>query len=231
MLNGPARVVLVTGASKGVGAEVARRFARADTHVLVHHRDDPEGAAAVAAAIRREGGHATPMAADIADDAEATAMIAAIRSRFGRLDTVVLHACGARLGADPGWAMRLNRDAQRRLASLAIPLMPSGGRIVFVTSHQAHFFPHKGVPKGYATVAASKRAGETALHAMRPAFDRAGIRFSVVSGEMVDAGVAGSGGRDSAPTVDEFAAGIVAAATTRAPGIVYIGGPKYSMAA
>ena len=32
---------------------------------------------------------------------------------------------------------------------MAVPLMPVGGRIVFVTSHQAHFFPHKAVPMGY----------------------------------------------------------------------------------
>jgi NAD(P)-dependent dehydrogenase (short-subunit alcohol dehydrogenase family) len=82
--------------------------------------------------------------------------------------------------------MRLNRDAQRRLARMAVPLMPVGGRIVFVTCHQAHFFPHKAVPKGYTAIAASKRAGETALHAMRSEFQRAGVHLTVVSGEMVD---------------------------------------------
>jgi NAD(P)-dependent dehydrogenase (short-subunit alcohol dehydrogenase family) len=88
--------------------------------------------------------------------------------------------------------MRLNRDAQRRLARMAVPLMPVGGRIVFVTSHQAHFFPHKAVPKGYTAIAASKRAGETALHAMRSEFRRAGVHLTVVSGEMVDGTFAGT---------------------------------------
>ncbi len=87
-------------------------------------------------------------------------MIAEIGERFGRLDMLVLNASGGlEQGADSGYAMRLNRDAQRRLVELALPLMPTGARIVFVTSHQAHFYPHKAVPKGYAPIALSKRAG------------------------------------------------------------------------
>ena len=110
-------------------------------------------------------------------------MMDSIETRFGRLDALVLNASGGlEMGADPGYAMRLNRDAQRRLAQLAVPLMPVDGRIVFVTSHQAHFFPNKAVPKGYSAVAASKRAGETALYAMRSVFSRAGVRLTVVSG-------------------------------------------------
>ncbi len=71
---------------------------------------------------------------------------------------------------------------------MAVPLMPAGGRIVFVTSHQAHFFPHKAVPKGYTAVAAIKRAGEATLNAMRPELHRAGVHFTVVSGDMIDDG-------------------------------------------
>jgi NAD(P)-dependent dehydrogenase (short-subunit alcohol dehydrogenase family) len=115
-------------------------------------------------------------------------MIESIAARFGRLDTLILNASGGlELGADPGYAMRLNRDAQRRLALLATPLIPAGGRIVFVTSHQAHFFPHKAVPKGQTAVAASRWAGETALYAMRSEFRRAGVHLTVVSGDMIDA--------------------------------------------
>ena len=69
---------------------------------------------------------------------------------FGRLDVLVLNASGGlERGADPGYAMRLNCDAQVRLARLALPLMPPGGRIVFVTSHQAHFHGRKPVPADY----------------------------------------------------------------------------------
>jgi NAD(P)-dependent dehydrogenase (short-subunit alcohol dehydrogenase family) len=215
----PSRIILVTGASRGIGAEVARQLADPDTHVVVNYREKATAANAIVAAIRAAGGRASTLAADISDDVEATAMIDAIADRFGRLDTLILSASGGlESGAAPGYAMRLNRDAQRRLVQLAMPLMPAGGRIVYVTSHQAHFFPHKAVPKGYSGVAASMRAGETALYAMRSEFDRAGIRFTVVSGDIVDGTF--------------VPAAIVDVANRPNPsGIVYVGGADYLMTA
>ncbi len=193
MHHSPARIVLVTGGSRGIGAEVAQQLAGADTHVVVHYHQKAKRAEAIVEAIRSAGGHASALGADIADEAECAAMIDTIATRFGRLDALVLNAStDLEPEAEPGYAMRLNRDAQRRLARMAVPLMPVGGRIVFVTSHQAHFFPHKAVPKGYTAIAASKRAGETALHAMRSEFMRAGVHLTVVSAEMIDGTFAGT---------------------------------------
>ncbi|CDO09111.1 short chain dehydrogenase [Mycolicibacterium cosmeticum] len=236
------QIVLVTGASRGIGAEVARQLAEPDTHVIVNYREKAKRAETVADSIRDLGGHASTVAADISDEASAAAMIADIGRRFGRLDVLVLNASGGlEQGADAGYAMRLNRDAQRRLVELALPLMPPGARIVFVTSHQAHFYPHKAVPKGYAPIALSKRAGETALHGMKHEFDRRGIHFTVVSGDMIDGTIIirllqrrDPGAVDARrahaplPTIDEFAAAIAGA--TRSPyhpGIVYVGGSDY----
>ncbi len=218
MHHAPARIVLVTGGSRGIGAEVAQQLASPDTHVVVNYREQAERAESIAHAIRSAGGHASTLGADISDEAESTAMIDTIAARFGRLDTLILNASvGLELGADLGYAKRLNRDAQRRLALKAVPLMPAGGRIVFVTSHQAHFFPHKAVPKGQTAVAASRWAGETALYAMRSEFHRAGVRLTVVSGDMTDATLSGA---------------IVNAATTPNPsGIVYVGGADSLMIA
>ena len=178
----PARVVLITGASRGIGAEVARQLASPDTHVIVNYREKVNRANAVVEAIRGAGGNATALAADISDDVEVAAMMQYITTHFGKLDALILNASGG-LRREPGYAMRLNRDAQRRLVSLAMPLMPAGARIVYVTSHQAHFYPNKAVPKGYSGVAASKRAGETALYTMRSELDHAGIHVTVVSGD------------------------------------------------
>jgi 3-oxoacyl-[acyl-carrier protein] reductase len=246
MPHAPTRVILVTGASRGIGAEVAQQLAGADTHVIVNYREKARRAEDVAAAVRAAGGNASTMAADLSDEAATAAMIDSIKARFGRLDALILNASGGlELGADPGYAMRLNRDAQRRLTVLAMPLMPVGGRVVFVTSHQAHFFPNKAVPKGYSAVAASKRAGETALYAMRSQFDRAGIHMTVVSGDMIDGTIIVRllARRDpdavearrtvgTLPTVDQFASAIVHATNTATPtGIVYVGGADYLMTA
>jgi NAD(P)-dependent dehydrogenase (short-subunit alcohol dehydrogenase family) len=211
----------VTGASRGVGAEVARHLASPDTHVLINDRENADRAETIAAAIRRAGGQASTLAADISDETATAAMIHSIAARFGRLDSLVLNASGGfEPAADPGYAMRLNRDAQRRLAQLALPLMPVGARIIYVTSHQAHFFPNKAVPKGYAGVAASKRAGETALYKMRTALGRLGIHLTVVSGDMIDGG--------PLPGVDHFADAIAGATRTpHPPSIVYAGRADY----
>ncbi|MGE2715854.1 SDR family oxidoreductase [Mycolicibacterium litorale] len=211
-----ARIVLVTGASRGVGAEVARHFASPDTHVVVHYRDNVARANDVAEAIRSAGGQASTLAADISDEAGAAAMMDSVAARFGRLDALVLNASGALTGADPHAAMRLNGDAQRRLAQMAVTLMPAGGRIVFVTSHQAHFFPNKAVPKGLVSVAASQRAGETALYRMRSMLARAGVHLTVVSADMIDGG--------HLQGVSAFAEAIVGATSTASsPSIVYAG--------
>ena len=242
----PARIVVVTGASRGIGAEVARQLADPNTHVIVNYREKAKRAEDIAEAVRDAGGHASTLRADISDEADATAMMESIETRFGRLDALVLNASGGlEMGADPGYAMRLNRDAQRRLAQLAVPMMPVDGRIVFVTSHQAHFFPNKAVPKGYSAVAASKRAGETALYAMRAVFSRAGVRLTVVSGDMIDGtiivrllqrrdpdAVKARRVHGTLPTVTEFSGAIVSSVTMPSPpGIVYVGGADYLMTA
>lgn len=242
----PERIVLVTGASRGIGAEVARQLADPNTHVIVNYREKAKRAEDIAAAVRDAGGNASTLRADISDEADATAMMESIETRFGRLDALVLNASGGlEMGADPGYAMRLNRDAQRRLAQLAVPMMPVDGRIVFVTSHQAHFFPNKAVPKGYSAVAASKRAGETALYAMRAVFSRAGVRLTVVSGDMIDGtiivrllqrrdpdAVKARRVHGTLPTVTEFSEAIVSSVTMPSPpGIVYVGGADYLMTA
>ncbi|MHA3024185.1 SDR family oxidoreductase [Mycobacterium sp. BMJ-28] len=236
------QIVLVTGASRGIGAEVARQLAGPDTHVIVNYREKSKRAQTVAEAIRDLGGQASTAGADISDEAAAAAMITEIGQRFGRLDMLVLNASGGlEQNADSGYAMRLNRDAQRRLVELALPLMPVGARIVFVTSHQAHFYPHKAVPKGYAPIAMSKRAGETALHGMKHEFDQRGIHFTVVSGDMIDGTIIirllqrrDPGAVDARrayaplPTVEEFASAIAGAARSPYhPGIVYVGGSDY----
>jgi NAD(P)-dependent dehydrogenase (short-subunit alcohol dehydrogenase family) len=209
MHHAPARIVLVTGGSGGIGAEVAQQLAGTDTHVVVNYRERAPRAEAIAKAIRTAGGHASTLRADISDETQCAAMIDTIADRFGRLDGLVLNASvGVELGASPGYAMRRNREAQRRLTLMALPLMPAGGRIVFVSSHQAHFYPYKAVPKGYTAAAAGKQAGEATLHALRPELHRAGVHLTVVAGDMID---------------EDFAGAIVGAVNAEHPsGIVYV---------
>ena len=236
------RVVLVTGASRGIGAEVARQLAAPDTHVLVNYREKLRRARDVVDSIVAAGGSASVIGADLADEMSTTAMVREIADAFGKVDALVLNASGGlERGADSGYAMRINRDAQVRLVRLIAPLMPSGARIVFVTSHQAHFHGLKPVPADYLPIAASKRAGENALRALEPVLELRGVALTVVSGDMIDGtiivrllerrdpdAVADRRVHGDLPTVPQFAEAIVAAVDGHVgEGTVYVGGQDY----
>ena len=64
--------------------------------------------------------------------------------------------------------------------------MPRSGRVVFVTSHLAHFYGEKPIFPDYETVAASKKAGETALRERIGELAALGISLVVVSGDLIE---------------------------------------------
>ncbi len=104
-------------------------------------------------------------------------MFAEIERTFGGLDILVLNASGGmESGMAEDYALLLNRDAQVRVLEAALPLLREGSRVVFVTSHQAHFIRTTPTMPEYEPVALSKRAGEDALRALIPSLERAGRR-------------------------------------------------------
>ncbi|HEY6995138.1 MAG TPA: SDR family oxidoreductase [Xanthobacteraceae bacterium] len=79
------RVVLLTGAARGLGFEMARSLARAGARVVINGRDGGRTEAA-AARVRAEGGAASAAAFDVTDLDRAVARIAAVAAEHGRLD-------------------------------------------------------------------------------------------------------------------------------------------------
>lgn len=181
------KVALVTGGSRGVGASTAGFLAGMGATVAINYRDKLRRAEQVVTGIEEAGGAAFAVQADITDAAAVDAMVAEVVARGGSLDLLVLNASGG-LEKDVAedYAMRLNRDSQVQLVRSAIPAMPAGSRVVFVTSHLAHFHGEAPVMEEYEPVAASKRAGETALREMVPELEAAGIGFVVVSGDLIE---------------------------------------------
>lgn len=86
------RVILVTGASRGIGAAIAKAFAAEGGLVVVNYRANAEAAAAVAAQCRALGGEALTIAADVTSPEAVSAMAEQIGQEIGRLDVVVNNA-------------------------------------------------------------------------------------------------------------------------------------------
>ncbi len=87
------RVALVTGASRGIGASVARSFAKAGAAVALASRDET-ALAGVAAQIRDEGGTALVVPTDVSDEAAVASLVEAVLTQFGRLDFACNNAAG-----------------------------------------------------------------------------------------------------------------------------------------
>lgn len=87
------KVVLVTGSSRGIGAAMARTFAREGARVAVHGRDRA-ALASVRGEIESAGGHAIDVVADVTQWSEIEAMRARIEAELGAVDVLVANAGG-----------------------------------------------------------------------------------------------------------------------------------------
>ena len=221
------RTALVTGASRGIGAAVALKMAEQGADVAVNFRSKGSRAEQTAEQIRTLGRRALLAQADLTDAASVEAMARTIERAFGRLSDLVLNASGGlEKGRPVSYAMELNLTAQVRTLDAVLPLMRSGGCVVFVTSHLAHFHGRKPVYAAYEDIAASKKAGEDALLARIPDLAARGVRLAIVSGDMIEGTITPKllermqrgliesrrAQAGALPTVQEFAAAIVEAA-------------------
>ncbi len=221
------KTALVTGASRGIGASVARILAGRGADVVVNYRSKAPRAEEVAETVRAAGRRVLLARADMTEAGEMRAMMRLVESQFGRLDLLILNASGGlERERPPEYAMELNLHAQVRAVDLALPLIPAGGRIVFVTSHLAHFYGEKPGYAAYEPVAASKKAGEEALRARVTDLMERGVSLIVVSGDLIEGTItprlmerlqpgiieARREEAGSLPTVEDFARAIVDAA-------------------
>lgn len=181
------KTAIITGSSRGIGAKVAGLLAAEGAAVVINYRQKAPRADNVVAGIVGVGGKAVAVGADLTHATAAQTLINAAQKTFGGLDVLVLNASGG-METDLGenYAFRLNRDAQVAMLMGAAQVMPSGSRVVFVTSHQAHFIHAVDTTADYEVVARSKRAGEDALRVFVPELEDKGITLVVVSGDMIE---------------------------------------------
>ena len=213
---------LVTGASRGIGAATSLKLAQRGYDVALNFRSKAPRAEKVAAEIAELGRAALLVQADITNESEVAAMMDRIRREFGHLDALILNASGGlEAGKADDYAMTLNLTAQMHVAQSAAKLLRPKARVVFVTSHWAHFYGQKPVMPVYEPVAKSKRAGEDALREYASEeLAKNKISLVVVSGDAIEGTITPKllerKSRNklesrALPTVDEFAEAIAAA--------------------
>jgi 3-oxoacyl-[acyl-carrier protein] reductase len=88
------RVALVTGASRGLGAAMAVKLAACAARVGVNYYGSPDKADRVVQQIRRGGGEAVALKADVRDEGEVAMMVSDLEGRFGPVDVLVINATG-----------------------------------------------------------------------------------------------------------------------------------------
>jgi NAD(P)-dependent dehydrogenase (short-subunit alcohol dehydrogenase family) len=194
-------IALITGASRGIGAAVAERFAQEGAHVVLAART-VGGLEEVDDRIRAAGGNATLVPVDLRDFIKIDELAAALFDRYGRLDVLVGNA--AEFGTfsplghiDPTvWAqvIDLNLNANWRLIRAMDPLLRAApaGRAIFVTCGVARgAFPYWGayaVSKAALEMLVKIYAGEISKTAVRvnlidPGIVRTRLRARAFPGE------------------------------------------------
>jgi NAD(P)-dependent dehydrogenase (short-subunit alcohol dehydrogenase family) len=197
------KTILVTGASRGIGAACALLAARRGYTVCVNYRDNAAAAADVVRAIEAAGGQAFAVAADVADEAAVERLFAAIDARCGRLDALVNNAgilarqarvedmdaarIGRILATNVTGSFLCAREAVRRMSTRH---GGTGGAIVNVSSRAAVL----GSANEYVDYAASKAAVDALTIGLAKEVAQEGIRVNGVRPGLIDTEMHASGG-------------------------------------
>ena len=205
MSNLSGKTALVTGASRGIGRASALALAKAGAQVLVHYSSGEKEADAVVAEIRKAGGKADKVGADLRQAEGPHALAKQVRAIVGgRLDILVANAGISKSASiedtrveDFDNLFAVNVRAPFFLVQQLLPAMCKGSNIVFVSSLVAH--ATAGTLSAYA---ATKGAVDTLVKHFAAALGPRGIRVNAVAPGVVETDMSNftktEAGRDTA---------------------------------
>jgi 3-oxoacyl-[acyl-carrier protein] reductase len=184
MFNLAGKTALVTGASRGIGRASAVALAAAGAQVLVHYGRGAKEADDVASEIRRAGGRADAIAADLAAADGPHKLARQVRTIVGdRLDILVANAGVSKAAGieettveDFDALFAVNVRAPFFLVQQLVPIMHEGSSVVLVSSLAAH-----AVVGTLPAYAASKGAIDTLVKHFAAALGQRGIRVNAVA--------------------------------------------------
>lgn len=146
------KLALVTGASRGIGAAIAKRLAADGAQIVITHASSGDAAAQVCQEIGDAGGQAEAMQSDAADIVAGKALVETLVAAHGKIDILVNNAGTLQLAeiasATPEQFDRsidVNLRGPYFLIQAAAPHMPAGGRVVNISSIFADVAPFPGI--------------------------------------------------------------------------------------
>ncbi|KAM0487184.1 hypothetical protein ACHAPX_000454 [Trichoderma viride] len=177
------KVILITGASSGIGKACAQRLYQEGARIVINYRSDASSANALVDSFGAD--RAIAVQADAANINDIDRLVQAAVDKFGRIDTIVANA-GLMLMRDVedttedefAKSFDLNVKGPYFLAQKAVPHMPSGSRIIFISTGVCH---HSSVSPKYLLYAATKGAIEQMTRVMAKGLAAKGIIVNAVA--------------------------------------------------
>ncbi|MHB1206752.1 MAG: SDR family NAD(P)-dependent oxidoreductase [Rhodospirillaceae bacterium] len=177
------KIAVVTGASKGIGAGIAKGLAAAGARVVVHYASSRDGADKVVADIRKAGGDAVAVGGDVSKAADVRALFAETKKAFGGLDILVNNAgvyqfqpLEAVTEDEFHRQFNINVLGPILASQEAAKLLPKGGSIINVSS----VVSVKALP-GSVVYSSTKSALDTVTRVLAQELGPRGIRVNTVA--------------------------------------------------